>query len=385
MPRKRTGELYRSSGRWFARVTVHTDGAAHRKRVDLNTEVVAVARARLARVLAGDAEATSDETFEQAARRTQPYWVDANGKPIATAYERLSRLERYAFPVIGAWKILRVKAPQVSEVLRAAAVGGLGRSAVKHLLDDMAAVFVALWREDAIAEAAIPTRKVLIPPEAKADGRPRVVLTDDEIERFLAWPELPLWLRAMCLASRTLGGMRTSDLHRWDWTQVDREGWAWAEVPRPKTKSATRLVIPDVLVPVLYDWWLASGGPVRGPVFPSRRGLAKGRRQGKRSHARELRRALWEAGVRRGETRETDPLQTDTDETRRVDFHSFRRAYCGGLAIAGVNNQLAMALAGHRSPQTHQRYIRLVQALEAPAAALPAVSATGWPKRPGSK
>lgn len=371
MPRPRSGELYRSRGRWFARVTVRTEGAAHRKRVDLNTEVVAVARAKLARLLAGDSEATSDETFEQAARRT------CAAATIVTAAERLSRLSRYAFPILGDVPAVRVKAPLVSSVLLAAAVGGLGRSAVKHLLDDMAAVFVALWREDAIAAAAIPTRKVLIPPEAKADGRPRVVLTDEEIERFLAWPELPLWLRCMCLASRTLGGMRTSDLHRWDWVQVDTEGWAWAEVPRPKTKSATRLVPPDVLVPVLRAWWIASGRPTHGPVFPRRAGPAKGRAHGKRSHVRELRRALWEAGVRRGETRETDPLQTDTATTRRLDFHGFRRAFATGLARAGVNVQTAMALAGHRSPQTHQRYVRLVETLEAPAAALPSLSLKG--------
>jgi integrase len=204
-------------------------------------------------------------------------------------------------------------------------------------------------------------------------------LTDEEFERFIRWPELSLVLRCMCLASRTLGGMRTSDLHRWDWVQIELENWTWAEVPRPKTKSATRLVLPDVLVPVLFEWWRASGEPTHGPVFPRRAGPAKGLRQGKRSHVRELRRALWDAGVRRGATPETDPLQTDTDTTRRVDFHGFRRAYATGLARAGVNNQTAMALAGHNSPQTHQRYVRLVEILEAPAAALPAVSAKPRP------
>lgn len=377
MPRKRSGELYTSRGQYFARVTVVTDGTAHRKRVPLNTDVKAVARAKLARLLAGDATAAGAETFESAARRVM------SAALIATKDERLSRLERYVFPVLGGLTVGKVKAQHIRTALDAAVAYGLGRSAARHLLDDMAAVLDALWRDDQIPEN--PARKVLVPAAAKIDHRPRVILTDGEIERLLRWSDLPLWLRCMCLVSRALGGMRTSDLHAWDWVHVDTEGWASAEVPRPKTKSATRLVLPDVLVAVLRAWWFASHCPTHGPVFPRRSGPAKGQRQGKRSHVRELRRALWDAGVRRGETLETDPLQTDTPYSRRVDFHGFRRAYATGLARAGVNNQMAMALAGHSSAQTHQRYVRLVETLEAPAEALPAVSATAWPKPPGEK
>lgn len=377
MPRPRSGELYISRGKYFARITVHTEGTAHRQRVPLNTDVRAVARAKLARLIAGDPSAAGAETFEHAARRVM------SAALIATKDERLSRLERYVFPVLGALSVTKVKASHIRTALDAAVAYGLGRSAARHLLDDMAAVLDALWRDEQIPEN--PARKVLVPAAAKIDHRPRVILTDGEIDRFLRWPDLPLWLRCMCLVSRALGGMRTSDLHAWDWVQVDLEGWASAEVPRPKTKSAARLILPDVLVPVLRSWWVASGSPSHGPVFPRRSGPAKGQTQGKRSHVRELRRALWAAHVRRGETLETDPLQTDTTTTRRVDFHGFRRAYATGLARAGVNNQLAMALAGHSSAQTHARYVRLSETLEAPAGALPVVSAKPWPKPPDSK
>jgi hypothetical protein len=70
-----------------------------------------------------------------------------------------------------------------------------------------------------------------------------------------------------------------------------------------------------------------------------------------------------------------DLIQTDGPSTQRLDFHSLRRSYNTALARAGVNVQQAMALAGHKSPQTHMVYVQLAQhgALETPAAALPAL------------
>jgi hypothetical protein len=64
-------------------------------------------------------------------------------------------------------------------------------------------------------------------------------------------------------------------------------------------------------------------------------------------------------------------IQSGDDESKACDFHSFRRSYVTGLARANVNMQLAMALAGHRNASTHTRYMRLVECLEAPEAALP--------------
>jgi site-specific recombinase XerD len=58
------------------------------------------------------------------------------------------------------------------------------------------------------------------------------------------------------------------------------------------------------------------------------------------------------------------------------DFHSFRRAFCTGIAASGVNVQMAMSLAGHSSAATHQRYVQLSEALSVPDAAIPTVSLT---------
>jgi hypothetical protein len=69
-----------------------------------------------------------------------------------------------------------------------------------------------------------------------------------------------------------------------------------------------------------------------------------------------------------------DPIYSDTPVSRRVDFHSFRRAYNTALAVAGVNVQTAMGLASHSDPKTHMRYVMAVEAARpVPAAALPVI------------
>jgi hypothetical protein len=69
-----------------------------------------------------------------------------------------------------------------------------------------------------------------------------------------------------------------------------------------------------------------------------------------------------------------DPIYFDTLVSRRVDFHSFRRAYNTALAGAGVNVQTAMGLASHSDPKTHMRYVMAAEAARpVPLAALPTI------------
>ena len=69
--------------------------------------------------------------------------------------------------------------------------------------------------------------------------------------------------------------------------------------------------------------------------------------------------------------RETE-LFEETEFTKPVDFHSFRRAFKQALAGAGVEMQTAMALSGASSPKAHQRYLaNTAKARQLPAAALP--------------
>ena len=138
--------------------------------------------------------------------------------------------------------------------------------------------------------------------------------------------------------------------------------------------------------------------PDEGPVFPVRHGPRAGmRRRPKTSHAHRLRQGLILAGifrlpptdapatkgaggVRRGRVpsgtklapHPRDPLYFETPTSLPVDFHSFRRAFNTALAIAGVNVQKAMKLAGHTKAATHMRYVMQTPEMRAiPAAALP--------------
>lgn len=228
------------------------------------------------------------------------------------------------------------------------------------------------------------------PTNAKVDTRERVVLTDEEFAQFMSCPHVPAELHTLAMCSRTLGGMRTSDLHAWDWSHINTDTWTDAHVPRPKVAKSSRrqprLALPEMLVPVLQSWWHSQGRPRTGPVFPAQRGPRAGLRKGRGiTYAQALRDALWAAGVvrplpgfesaRTEEERKTPCLiqSGDSLEYTPVDFHSLRRAFATSLAGAGVSTPMAMVLADHRDPATHARYVKLGQreALTVPTHALP--------------
>jgi integrase len=442
--RPRSGSLYWTKSGWRARATIDVDGVAVQKSFDLETRDKQVARIKLRRLVQANgapselqAEAARTETTTEAIRRV----VAQQGREgLKTWNERLARLERYAVPEIGALPIDEVRPGDIRDLLERAGET-LSKQSVTHVRNDLGTVFGALWRDEMIPEN--PVRRVKLPKGLRVDRRPRVILTDDEFARFCAHPSVPERLYLMAVTSRSFGGMRTSDLHAWDWSHIDVDALERANLPsidgpavvvtakvyRPKTDGAdadeavlAELEMPEIVRAPLYAWWtratsdaFPSGKPTTGPVFPVVKGKRAGERQGKRSHVRELRRCLWEAGVHRpldgleaalqalrkaeehlaklradeakGDVRKAqrarlaaleaaqalDAIQAPTERTRPADFHSFRRAFNTALAAVGLNVQQAMALAGHRDARTHMRYVDLVQrgALPVPAAALP--------------
>ena len=316
-------------------------------------------------------------------------------------------------PDVWALAITAIRPPHVLEALEACQRDGKSRRTIMQLKIDVSTVLDELWREEQIPENV--ARKVRVPKNARVDERRRVVLSDEEFDALVSSPHLGAELATMAFTSRTFGGMRTSDLHAWDWKHVDTLTWLDAHVPRPTTKSGDRLALPERFLPVLQAWWQQHGEPTSGPVFPVRRGPRAGqRKQGKISYAEQLRDALWRAGIvrpldgfdaaraawhfadaalaraveagastgeRRGllaaaeeaeaEARKLCLIQAGSEDFRALDFHSFRRAYATGLASSGMNVQQAMALAGHRNASTHMRYVRITEVLEIPASALP--------------
>jgi hypothetical protein len=316
-----------------------------------------------------------EETFAEAVKRV--VWIQKTEDGLKSWKVRLSRLWRFAVPALGKLPVREVRAPHIKGVLTAAK-GALGKQSVSHLKADLSSIFQSLAEDDLVVENVV--RGVRLPKKLRHDKRRRVQLTDDEFEQLVSAPTTPAYLRLMCCSARLCGGMRTSDLHAWDWQHVETDTFTVAEVPRPKTDDPNEVELaahelPPLLRALLREHWLGQGRPLAGPVFPVRRGANKGRRQGKRSHARALRHYLRLAGCVR------PALFQDTIKTRAVDFHSFRRAYNTALAAVGVSEQQAMALMDHSDSRVHRKYVDLVQrgVLKPPSNALPGVAQrTDW-------
>lgn len=414
--RKRKGTLEFRGGSWHARLTITRDGESVREWFDMETTSKPVARRRMAKKLlelaTGEAPAREAIAADLARRETVAEAferiVDSQQKGgLVSHKERRARLAKYATPLIGNLDPTQVTAGHIREVLEGARDDGKAHQTIVHLKNDLSGVFGSLWRDQLIGEN--PMDRVIVPEGAHREERERIVLTDEEFAQFMACPTIDPELHTMALASRSFGGMRTSDLHAWAWSHVDLVNWYDSFVPRPKTKKHkstaknNRIVLPDVLVPVLQAWWDSKGRPTTGPVFPCRKGPRAGLQKQKMSYARPLREALWEAGVVRPlagydkalaefealKAAKAEPAALEgaeaalkrqcliqagsEDEYLPLDFHSFRRSYATSLAALNLNTAQSMALAGHRSPTTHANYVKLAQrgALKAPEEAAP--------------
>lgn len=361
-PRKPPEPQFRA-GQYWVRPTVDYDGVPVRVWFALGTDSKAVARAkardlfdRLARgEIPKAAELRTPETMRQVFART----IDELKRDGMKSWkDREQRLRDYAEPAIGKLDYGAVRALHIREVLETCARNGRSKQTVKHLRQDLKCVFDRLWRDELIKEN--PVLKTSTPKFATEDGRPRQILTDEEFAKFLMCEQVSLLLRTMALVSRTFGGLRTSDLHAWRWEHVDTATWSTAQIRRPKTKGMSFQEIPELLRFWLKRWHLENEKPTSGPVFPVGRGERAEQHRSHTGYARQLRAALWLAGVRRPELHESGEL------SKRVDFHSFRRAFATAIADSGLNAQTAMRLAGHAKLETHLRYVSQLKRLAAP-------------------
>ena len=400
--RPATGSLVWTRGGWAARITTTIDGERVRVQRQLGTTNKLAAQRKLERLLASESPTPSEpiptESFEQAAERVHQRRV-ADG--VRCADDELARLRLYAFPVFGNAPAGSVTTAHVNEALDYAKAQGKAKQTVAHVRQAVRIVFDALRREGEIA--ANPVDDAAMPRFRAEVRKERAVLTDEELGAYLAFVhplkqhEMPVRERqTMACVARCFGGLRTGDLHGLDWSAFDvaQGGFEWGWAPRQKTKRPQLLEVPEMLRGILRDWWERHGRPTAGPVFPSRRGARAGATKGKTSHAlsfrRDLRRAFgveaWNADAgefqtARELTRRERELFEETEYTRPVDFHSWRRAFTQALADADVNAQHATALAGHASLAAHARYLASSGKLrKIPGAALPGVLALPAPK-----
>ena len=405
MPRARSGTLVPpgADGIWRARVTkTHADGTTTRPLYALGTTDKSLARRKLARPVAlvkAGADVLDASDAASAPERVSDYagaWLQKReAQGIAKAPSERGNLRLHALDTIGVLPLCDVTPGHIRGILDDVVSKGLKRGTVDQVRGVLHRLFDDAWRAELIEMNPVARVKMPSMREVKKD---RVILTDDEFSHFVACAAVDLELRMLSLVARCEGGMRTGDLHKWDWTMIDRVQFAECFIPRAKTSKPQALAIPNVLAPFLRAWWERAGKPESGPVFPARLGKRAG--QAKRpsnSYADRLRRDLFRAGVYRmapfevpatspgtrtdrGTVAEgtklapnpADPLYFETSTTLPVDFHSFRRAFNTALAEAGVNVQHAMHLASHADAKVHSRYVMNTKAMQTvPAAALP--------------
>jgi integrase len=273
---------------------------------------------------------------------------------------------------------------ELREIIKAEHARGLSYESLKRLWAAVSRVFNWMLENDRLDNVGF-LKKVKIPESARHDRRPRTMLTDEEFWALVECAQVPLRYRALYIVSRLVGGMRASDLHALRWGSVDTKDWAWCLVTRPKTDGKgdepVRLELETEAAAVLKEYYLAEGRPapqkyVFGRERDRRDGEGdKGGRINSRgfSYARRLRGHLKLAGVKRIELHKDFPADDDgTGGSRRAHFHSFRHLFCTSLAIAGVNIQTAMGLAGHRRAETAMRYVDLARVvMAAPSSSKP--------------
>jgi site-specific recombinase XerC len=402
MAKARTGTLvWRKSG-WFVRLTIDVDGEAIRQWVDLNSTNEAVARRKKARLaqqstssseaVAPDEVARAFETYAEAATRIR---AQRRKEGVRDVKSEEIRDHLYLVPAIGKRDIRDIRAGDINAILEQAADAGKSHRTLTHIRSAANTVFDALWRDEVIAEN--PIAKVRVPKRAR-DKRERAVLTDAELAMYVAWQhpdeqhrKAVLQRQVMSIMSRTFGGVRAGDLHALEWTALDIEAFAFGWAPRKKTARPQKLEIPAVLRPFIRTWWQLAGEPQSGLEFPALRLGVKRLRAGEEvgegakigvSHAKALRRDLeraFAAAAERGAAEAPTPgsarwreLFEHTSHTKRVDFHSWRRAYNQALADADVNAQQAAALAGHADLGAHMLYLQNTSKMRsAPDDALP--------------
>lgn len=311
----------------------------------------------------------------------EDYLATDEARALASIKDRARLLRKDVCKHLGPMVARTVTHKDVTAMLQRHANRGLSEGSVKQVRIAFGVICKFLFDRDQL-DSLEWLKKIKMPKNAKVDTRPRVILTDEEFVTFITSDKVDLRLRVLAVISRTLGGMRTSDLHAWTWQHVDTKTWREAFVPRPKTKKKQKdkhrpHELPELAVQYLKLWWMHEGRPTGDvPVFgqskDGRKGLSKkGEKVSYRgvSYAKRLRRALKRV---LGEKARPE-LFEDTEVTLALDFHSFRRSYNTALASSGVNAQTAMGLAGHKSMETHMKYVMLAERMGVPDSALPSI------------
>jgi integrase len=339
-------------------------------------------------------QAARAETYAELAERVA---ASRTAEGIVDAHSESTRERLWILPEIGHLPLAEVTPEHIAGVYDTVRAAGRSQSSLRHVRAILRSRFEVAM---SCGLASNPLDRVRV-PKVKIDRRERAVLTDDELVRYLGWQHpqehhrlAVLERQTMSALARMFGGLRTGDLHSMTWEHFDAKdsGFTWGMALRRKTARPQRIEVPAMLRPILVDWWQRQGKPTRGLLFPALRGkrAGEGTKTGV-SHAEGLRRDLarcfgveafdrktakWERVKDRKLTNRERELLEETEFTRPVEFHSWRRRFVQALADMGMSAQQAQKLAGHADLSAHERYLRTTsKTLVIPVGALPAIEA----------
>lgn len=350
MPRKRTGEPYKSKGIWWARISVYEthDGVRVRvrKRVCLDTPHEPVAKVKLAALLrTGHVDMpTLRELGERwtsgALAREHPDQVVAK----RSAKDDVGRLEAHIYPTLGDKPIDQITRDDCAAVMRA-----LPESAKRsraHVAGTLSRLLkLAVHPLGLLERTPLPPGFVPKRPKLKA----MAWLYPDEDARLLACTGVALFWR-MLWGVLAREGMRAGEACRLTWADLDlRRGMV--KLDKNKTDDPRSWALDPGVRAALHQWRaLRSAEPPTALVFT--------RPDGRPHKAPELAPALREHLRLIGLEAERPELFETTDERQRFRAHDLRGTFVTINLALGKSEAWIADRTGHRSSAMIARYKR---------------------------
>jgi len=339
--------------------------------------------ARLApRVRLESVAKVGDETVEAYAKR----WLDDRDGRVDSIRDDRSRMRDHVLPTLGPLDVRTFGREDVERV--------------RDLLDDKIAKGDLAWKTVAsiwtlvtnMCDDTVNAKKRALrvrsdnpcrdvkPPE-RGERRARQYLFPSEFVKFVSCEQVPLrWRRAVALAIYTYTRDGELRVLRWDGGDVDLEHGVLsitrAYNRRAKTVKGTKT----------GDWRRFALEPNVLPLLQALHGEKKGEGvvidlPSERAMARNLRRWLWKANVRRPE------LHVGTPTRKPLTWHDLRATGATWMAVRGDDPLKIKQRCGHRTFSTTELYVREAEAVREgfgdPFPALPAALLGIAPNRPG--
>lgn len=411
MARERKGTIFAGKGgelcvRFTVDVVDATTGTKTTKRETHNLHTYDKRAAQLLRMKLFRELQTKGSLPKETAKdliKTAPTFKEAAELVLADSHIKTlkgqkQRLASWAYPVIGHLRLDKINSTHFFEMcLEKARDEGKSKQTGTHLKNDLSKVWRLMHKKKMVPSTLrLLALDAELPEGFAEDGRERAVLTDDELDVYCTWVHHSakrhvqvLERQVKCCLARLLGGSRTSELHRLQWTHFEMENgeFVTCRLRRSKTKGPPqRLEVPTMASSVLADWWIKAGKPETGFLFPKVKGEV-GEQRSKTSLADALRRDLARAfGLEVYDPKEKSyvpnpqakwtqrqiALLKGTDEYLPVDFHSGRRAFCQAVDNSDASETDKKGLSNHATESARKLYLRNGgKAIAFPEGALP--------------